>query len=186
DHGRSFTGAQLAATTESVAAGLHERGIGAGTRVSWQLPSPLEAMVVMLGLARLGAAQNPIIPLLRERDVGFVTEQVQAEFLLVPEEWRGFPHGDVARALAEERGLEVAICDHATDPAGTGGALRLPLGDAASLPPAVADPDEIRWLYYSSGTTSVPKGARHTDPSIIAGASGVIHGLGVRADDRYP
>jgi acyl-CoA synthetase (AMP-forming)/AMP-acid ligase II len=186
DHGRSFTGAALAAAAEGVAAALLQRGIRAGTRVSWQLPTTLEAIVVKLALARVGAVQNPIIPVLRERDVGFVTDQTQTEFFLVPEEWRGFAHGEMARELANERGFEVIICDHATDPTTTGGALRLPLGDSASLPPAVAAPDEIRWHYYSSGTTSVPKGARHTDPSIIASASGVIHGLGVRADDVYP
>ena len=186
DHGRSFTGGELAATAEAVAAALLARGIGAGTHVSWQLPTTLEALVVMVALARLGAVQNPIIPVLRERDVGFVTQQTEAEFFLVPEQWRGFAHGDMARALAVERGFEVVICDHETDPATTGGALRLPLGDPASLPPAVADPGVIRWLYYSSGTTSVPKGVRHTDPSILASATGVIDGLGVRADDVYP
>jgi len=186
DYGRSFTGAELVAAAEAVAAALLEQGIRAGTRVSWQLPTTLEALVVKLALARLGAVQNPIIPVLRERDVGFVVEQTKAEFFLVPEEWRGFPHGDMARTLARERGLEVVICDHATDPTTTNRALRLPLGDPASLPPAVAEPDAIRWHYYSSGTTSVPKGARHTDPSIIASASGVIHGLGVRSDDVYP
>jgi acyl-CoA synthetase (AMP-forming)/AMP-acid ligase II len=186
DYGRSFTGVELAAVTEAVAAGLVEAGIGAGTRVSWQLPSTLEGMVVMLALARLGAVQNPIIPVLRERDVAFVTEQAQSEFLLVPEEWRGFPHGDMARALAAERDLQVVICDHATDPAGTGGRMRLRPGDPASLPPAPVDPTAIRWLYYSSGTTAAPKGARHTDASLIASASAVIHLLGVRADDRDP
>src|SRR4051794_4214662 len=186
DYGRSFTGGELAAVAEAVAAALFERGIHTGTRVSWQLPTTPEAIVVMLALARLGAVQNPIIPVLRERDVGFVTEQTKAEFFLVPEEWRGFAHGEMARALAKECGFEVVISDHATDPTTTGGALRLPLGDAESLPAAVAEPDAIRWLYYSSGTTSVPKGVRHTDPSILASASGVIHGLGVRAGDRYP
>ena len=97
DYGRSFTGAELATTTEAVAAGLLGLGIEPDARVSWQLPSTLEGMVVMLALARLGAVQNPIIPVLRERDVAFVTEQVQTEFLLVPEEWRGFPHGDMIR-----------------------------------------------------------------------------------------
>jgi acyl-CoA synthetase (AMP-forming)/AMP-acid ligase II len=92
----------------------------------------------------------------------------------------------MARALAAERGVDVVICDHETDPSSTGGALRLPVGDPATLPPAPTDPTAIRWLYYSSGTTSVPKGARHTDASLIASAAAVIHLLGVRADDCDP
>jgi cyclohexanecarboxylate-CoA ligase len=52
---------------------LAEGGVGAGTMVSWQLPTTLEAVVVMAALTRLGAVQNPIIPILREREVGFIT-----------------------------------------------------------------------------------------------------------------
>ena len=44
DYGRSFTGAELATTTEAVAAGLLGLGIEPDARVSWQLPSTLEGM----------------------------------------------------------------------------------------------------------------------------------------------
>ena len=39
-------------------------------------PTTLETMVVMIALARLGAIQNPLIPILREREVRFITDQV--------------------------------------------------------------------------------------------------------------
>src|SRR5512132_3107349 len=67
DHGRSLTGRQLRDAAEGVAADLATRGITAGTIVSWQLPTTLETLVVMVALARLGAIQNPLIPILRER-----------------------------------------------------------------------------------------------------------------------
>ena len=50
--------------------------------VSWQLPTTLETMVVMVALARLGAVQNPLIPILREREVGFITRQVGTEVMI--------------------------------------------------------------------------------------------------------
>ena len=74
DHGRSLTGRQLHDRGAAVAADLATRGIGAGTVVSWQLPTTLESIVVKVALARLGAVQNPLVPILREREVGFVTE----------------------------------------------------------------------------------------------------------------
>ena len=45
------------------------------------------------------------------------------------------------------------------------------------MPPAPAvfdDPaaDPIRWIFYTSGTTAAPKGAQHTDRSVLAGAIG--------------
>ena len=183
DHGRTLTGAGLRDAAEAVAAGFADLGIGAGTRVSWQLPSMLEAMIVTAALARLGAVQNPIIPVLRERDVAFIAGQVGSEFLLVPEEWRGVDHGAMARAVAAEIGARVVICDHATPP--VPGVWRLPQGDPATLPPP-PNADDVRWCYYSSGTTAVPKGARHTDGSVMAGSNGVVHGLGCRASDVYP
>jgi acyl-CoA synthetase (AMP-forming)/AMP-acid ligase II len=186
DHGRQLTGGELRDAVEVTAAGLAVNGVAPGRRVSWQLPTTIEAAVVMLALARLGAIQNPIIPVLREHDVAFVVDQVGTEVLLVPEEWRGYAHGDMARKIAGDLGCTVVICDHATDPAGTNGALRLPTGDPASLPPPPATYDDVRWLYYSSGTTASPKGAKHTDQSVMAGASAVIHNLGLRADDVLP
>ena len=186
DYGRRLTGAGLRDAAESVAAGLAALGVGPNRRVSWQLPTTLEAMVVMVALARLGAVQNPIIPVLRERDVHFIAQQVGAEFLLVPETWRGFAHGNMARDLASELECTVVVCDHSTDPAALEGALRLPTADPSTLPPPPSTAADVRWFYYSSGTTSVPKGARHTDASVIASASAVIHHLGLRRDDVFP
>ena len=59
---------------ERAAAGLAARGVTTETRVSWMLPTRLEAMVLMGALARLGAVQNPILPIYREREVRFITD----------------------------------------------------------------------------------------------------------------
>ena len=76
DHGRSLTGRELHDAAASTAAALAAHGITAGTIFSWQLPTTLETMVVMTALTRLGAIQNPLIPILREREVAFITNQV--------------------------------------------------------------------------------------------------------------
>ena len=187
DHGRSLTAAELAGAAERFAATLHARGVAAGAVVSWQLPSVLETMVVLAALARLGATQNPIVPIMREREVRFITDQVGTELFLVPEMWGGFAFGDLARSLAAEADFEVLVVDLETDPATVGGALRLELGDPATLPPPPeADPTAVRWLYHSSGTTADPKGIRHSDDTLMAGSTGMISVLGVREDDVYP
>ena len=54
DHGRSLTTAGLRDTAERVAAGLHERGVKPGDVVSWQLPTTLEAAVLIEMLRRTG------------------------------------------------------------------------------------------------------------------------------------
>ena len=69
--------------------------------VSWQLPTTLETMVVMVALTRLGAVQNPILPIWRESEVGFVTAQLGTEVIIVPGVWRGFDHVGLADGLGE-------------------------------------------------------------------------------------
>jgi hypothetical protein len=47
----------------------------------------------------------------------------------------------------------------------------LPEGDPATLPAPPTNGDDVRWLYYTSGTTSDPKGVQHTDKTLIAGGN---------------
>ncbi|BBY25868.1 hypothetical protein MSTO_60730 [Mycobacterium stomatepiae] len=182
DYGRSQSARQLHDAACATAAALAERGIRAGAMVSWQLPTTLETVVVMAALARLGAVQNPIVPILREREVGFITGQLSTEFLVVPEVWRGFDHGALARSLASAQGFEVITLDLATPPLAD--ELRLP---RAGLETLTASPDgDNQWIYYSSGTTAAPKGIRHTDSTVIAGSRGMVAAMGITADDVDP
>lgn len=182
--GRSLTTREFHNAACATAAAFSERGIRAGSIVSWQLPTTLETMVVMAALARLGAVQNPVVPLLREREVGFITGQLATEFLLVPEFWRGFDHGGLARTLSKRLGFEVMIIDHETAPAS--GTLRLPTADVAALREPPQPSADARWVYYTSGTTAAPKGVRHSDRSLIAGAAGVVRMVGSTSTDVNP
>ena len=97
DHGRSLTRTQLRDAAEATAAALSGRGVRTDTVVSWQLPTTIEAAVLLVALARIGAVQNPLIPILREREVSFITQQVGTELLIVPKELaRIFARGDGA------------------------------------------------------------------------------------------
>lgn len=183
DFGRSLTSAQLRDAALRTAAALAQRGVTTGTVVSWQLPTTLETMVVMVALARLGAVQNPILPIWRESEVRFVTEQLGTEMLIVPGVWRGFDHVALADDLARERDMSIMIVDHA---APITGSLRLPSGDPGVLSPPSESGEDARWIYYSSGTTSAPKGIRHCDRSVIAGSAGVVGMVGASSDDVNP
>ncbi|MBA2281825.1 MAG: AMP-binding protein [Acidimicrobiia bacterium] len=177
--GRSLTFAEYKAAAERAAAGLARLGIREGEVVSWQLPTWLESLVLVAALSRLGVVQNPMLPIYRQREVGFVTRQVGATMLVVPGSWRGFDYEAMAKAIAAEQpGLQVVVADHA-----------LPQGDPSTLPPppaAPADPTDlpVRWYYYTSGTTADPKGAQHTDASIEAAAVGMCERLDVTEADR--
>jgi acyl-CoA synthetase (AMP-forming)/AMP-acid ligase II len=183
DFGRSLTNSALRDAAESTAAALAERGITDGSVVSWQLPSTLETMVVMVALTRLGAVQNPILPIWREREVGFATRQLGTEVFIVPGVWRGFDHVALADELARDRPMTIVVVDHAA-PIGEG--LRLPSGDPTSLSAPATDATLPRWVYYSSGTTAAPKGVLHCDRSVIAGSAGVVGMFGASNSDVNP
>ncbi len=175
---RTVTFAEFWTESERAAAGLLAQGVVPGSVVSWQLPTWIESLVLVAALSRLDAVQNPMLPIYREREVGFITSQARSSLLVVPSVWRGFDFEAMATEVAGGvEGMRVLVADRT-----------LPQGDPGSLPPitAAADADEqsVRWLFYTSGTTADPKGAQHTDASISAVARGMGERLALHEGDR--
>ncbi|MEX0173449.1 class I adenylate-forming enzyme family protein [Streptomyces sp. LMG1-1-1.1] len=160
---RVLTFGGLRDRAERCAAGLYEKGVRPGTVVAWQLPTRIETAVLSFALARIGAVQTPVIPFYRDKEVGFALRASRAEHFAVPGVWRGFDHTEMARRLGAHGILE-AYED-------------LPDGDPAVLPPPPSSGTDVRWIYWTSGTTSDPKGVLHTDRSLLAGGSCLAHAL---------
>ena len=177
--GRSMTYGQYRDACERTAAGLAiEHGVTAGSVVSWILPSRFETLVLAGALSRLGAVQNPILPIYRHREVSFIARQSRSRLLIVPGTFRGFDYPPMARAAVADLPVEVLVVDPA-----------LPVGDPATLPPYDADDPERsdtawRWLFYSSGTTADPKGAKHSDRSLSAANDSLQWGMQITGDDK--
>lgn len=166
---RVLTFGELRTRAERTAAGLYAKGVRPGTVVAWQLPTRIETVLLTVALARLGAVQSPVIPFYRDREVGFALRESRAAYFAVPGEWRGFDHTAMARR-AGARGVFEAYAS-------------LPDGDPSALPPPPASGTDVRWIYWTSGTTSDPKGVLHTDRSLIAGGSCLAHALRLSEDD---
>ena len=182
--GRRMTFGEYRDRSERVAAGLATaHGVGEGDVVSWIQPTWIEAMVLFGALRRLGAVQNPIIPIYREREVGFIVRQAEPTLLVVPSEWRGFDYAAMATTVAEGTKARVLVADRGAD-------RSLPEADPAGL---AGPPDDdvdgesvpVRFIYYTSGTTAEPKGARHGDRSLRAAALGMAQRLHLADDDRF-
>ncbi len=180
ESGQTITFGEYRVAAERVAAGLAGQGVGVGDVVSWVLPTWHGSLVLIAALCRLGAVQNPIIPIYRDREVGFVTAQAQAKVLIVPGEWRGFDYTAMAERIAADNPHppEVIVAEKV-----------LPEGDPATLPPAPEPPatradEPVTWLFYTSGTTADPKGARHSDGDLILTARGMCDRMLCREGDR--
>ena len=91
--------------------------------------------------------------------------------MIVPSVYRDFDYEAMARRVAGT--AEVLVCDGA-----------LPEGDPSTLPPPPAGGDAVRWIFYTSGSTADPKGAQHTDATIMATARGMAERLALMPEDR--
>ena len=171
EHDECLTFAEYRTRVERVAAGLVALGVGPGSRFSYQLPTRVSTIVLMGALARLGAIQNPIVPSYRESEIGFCVEETRAQFLGIPGGSDAIDYAAVRAAAAHD--LELIDC-----------APQLPDGDPAMLPPPPTDPDAARWIYYTSGTTSRPKGALHSDHSVATTSAGLVARHRIEVGDR--
>lgn len=176
ESGNRMTFVEYKLACEVMAAGLHDQGVDKGDVVTWELPTWLDTVVLASALGRLGATQNPIMSIYREREVGFCVRQTRATLLITPGATASFDFAAMAEKLAAEvpglRSLTVERGD-------------FPSGDPMTLPPVPeSDGTDVRWLCYTSGTTADPKGAKHTDFSICAIAGTMAERLDVQAGDR--
>jgi 2-furoate---CoA ligase len=150
--GVSFTYAGLLHEAEVVAAGLAEAGIRPGTIVGTVLPNSAEHVLALLGLSRLGAIPAPISPRLKPAQAGQLVREAQMSAAIVS--------ADAALQAAVGEALGPGAQLISTGAAGRG---RVPFsscrGEPSRLPgipqPGPSDPAVI---FYTSGTTGLPKG----------------------------
>src|SRR5438094_29869 len=94
--------AALAATAERLAGGLQGLGVGSGDVVALQLPNWTETVVALLAVARLGAVANPVLPIYRRRELGFILGESGARVLFIPGRHRDCDHRALVRGLRAE------------------------------------------------------------------------------------
>ena len=176
EQGRRLTFLEYKIASQQMAAGFHDLGVKEGDVVTWELPTWIETIVLSAALSRLGAIQNPIIAIYREREVGFCVKQANASFLITPKEYRGFNFEEMGANIAASSDQLTALAFEPND---------FPTADPAILPTYTeGEENALRWLCYTSGTTSDPKGAKPTDASVAAIGKSMGERLDVQFGDR--
>src|SRR5262249_6995649 len=140
---------ELAARAARVAGGLqtHSR-IASGDRVAIAAKNCVEYLEMLFGIWHAGGAAVPINARLHGAEIGYILEQSGARVCFTS------PEIDAAIAPHAPSGLERMIT--------IAGPEYAALLAADAIPVAPRSPDDLAWLFYTSGTTGRPKGAMLT------------------------
>jgi fatty-acyl-CoA synthase len=198
--GRAWTYAELDADVHAAAAALRDRGLGLGDRVVVLGPNLPEILVLALALARLGGVLVPLNVRLHEHELVALAQRTRPTGLVAAPAC-----GDAARAIsaavptlgwrvAIDGPIEVAGGDRTAaeapaERAGTATAFErwedfVAPGAGGHVPDAVLGPDVVQRIVFTSGTTSLPKGAMLTHGNVLANMQAQAAELELRGDDR--
>ncbi|MBS1842836.1 MAG: AMP-binding protein [Actinobacteria bacterium] len=176
DEDRTF--GELRERSLRFAGGLIEAGVEPGDRVAVLLGNGHEWPEIFFGLAAMGAVCVPVNVLLRPAEVAHLLADSGARCLVVDS--RSESLLAMLEGLPE---LVVAVGEVDVDVAEPIAYQSL----LASAPAELAGPglDDLATLYYSSGTTGLPKAAAHTHDGILWNSVHQIADLRLTGDDVY-
>ena len=139
-----------------------------GSTVSFMLPNWHEAAVIYLGATLAGMVVNPILPSLRDHDLRFILEDVESAMIFVPHHFGGHDYAAMLQRVTASMSPapDVVVLRGESGPHAAYSALLGSPPDAARLP--ALDPDAVRMVLYTSGTTGRAKGVLHSHNSIHA------------------
>ncbi len=187
-----ITYGRLREQVDRCALGLLELGVGPGDVVSFQLPNWIEWVVVHYAASRIGAVSNPLIPIYRQREVGFMVGLAGSKVIVVPSEFRGFDYVAMVDELRDGwPALEHVLVVDGKPGQGTQSwedFMATPWEtrrDPGSLAPLRPDPNEVTLLIFTSGTTGEPKGVMHTHNTVVAANNPLPERLGITADSVF-
>lgn len=139
-----------------------------GSVISFMLPNWHEAAIIYAAVTLAGMVANPILPVLRDHDLRFILGDVKSRMIFIPATFRGHDYpamlGRVAETLDDPP--EIIVLRGPED--GPNAFARLMEEPGANVPLPTIDPEDVRMVMYTSGTTGRPKGVMHSHNSINA------------------
>jgi cyclohexanecarboxylate-CoA ligase len=172
---------ELERLADRAASSLLRLGVGRGDVVTMQLPNWWEFVVTAFACSKIGAVMNPVMPILRERELVYILNFCQAKVFIVPKTYRGFDYA----AMAQGMRCDLPDLKHVivVDGEGEGSFERTLLASEAGQLPSGLGPDDMAVLMFTSGTTGEPKGVMHTSNSLIACCKALSGRFGLASSD---
>ena len=168
--GRSWTFGDVDRWSAAVADQLRRHGVTAGDAVALYLGNCAEFVVADVAVARLGAVKVPVNPLLPAATVEHVLRTSRARIVVL------------GSSVPRPDGVPALVVDDGGGPI-DGEPLAGPGGVSGPEDPGIG-PDARAAVYFTSGTTGLPKGVVHTQASAVAVHWAQILEAEIVQDDR--
>jgi fatty-acyl-CoA synthase len=179
---RTLTYGELAEWSKRLARGLVAEGVSAGENVALLLPNGAELVALVFAAARAGAVSVPVNVMLRERELAYVLHQSDSVMLVATERFRDLDHASHLDALAPKwrsgkGGGALPGLRLVASTGESGRAMSSLERDAdpeldAELERRTGRPGHPASIFYTSGTTGLPKGVVLTHDMVMRSAYG--------------
>jgi acyl-CoA synthetase (AMP-forming)/AMP-acid ligase II len=159
---------------------LHRLGVARGDHIAVLMHNRPETLETLYACFKLGCAAVPINFRLHPKEFAFVIDHSASKAVVVSPEFND--------PLTEFRGL-MPSARHLITLAGASGELldyeALLARETDRWEDVDVEPDDLAWLFYTSGTTGAPKGAMLTHRNLLAMTMGFFADIcpGFSADD---
>jgi acyl-CoA synthetase (AMP-forming)/AMP-acid ligase II len=163
DGSSTLTYAELNSQAASFAAGLLLRGYARGDRVAIVMPNRTEYLVALFGLFKGGFVAVPVNTKLHSSEIAFILAQCEARAVVFSAKSRK----SVEAALSLATDIDpIRVDGEANETL----ADIIEAGNATAGGDAEVSPDDVAWIFYTSGTTGRPKGAMLSHRNLCASA----------------
>ncbi len=161
---RTLSHRAFASAVAGLAHRLRELGVG-GSRVAVCMPNGLETGIALLAAMAAGAQVAPINPGFTDPELLRALRDVEPHAILCRPDFR-----DRASTLAQTAGIAHVLA------LGEGGQRIEPLAADAllRLPAPLPQPGDLAAMFFTGGTTGIPKAAQHTHASLMAHARAAL------------
>jgi cyclohexanecarboxylate-CoA ligase len=179
---------ELGNLVDRAASSLSRLGVAPRDVVTVQLPNWWEFVVTALACSKIGAVFNPVMPILRERELLYVLNFCESKVFIVPKTYRGFDYAAMAQGMRGELhhlkhlivvdGDGDASFERAILSAEPGGQPAVSAGTSPAL-----GPDDMAVVMFTSGTTGEPKGVIHTSNSLVGCTKALAQRFGLHDNE---
>jgi acyl-CoA synthetase (AMP-forming)/AMP-acid ligase II len=157
--------ASLHARAAELASAMSAR-MPTGSVVSFMLPNWHEAAIVYHAATVAGMVANPILPSLRDHELAFILADADVRMIFIPAEFGGHDYAAMLHRVTAAMPSPPTVVVVRGEP--QPGQVAFDTLDTQAFTPPELDPDAVRMILYTSGTTGRPKGVLHSQNSIHA------------------